>query len=133
MQGLSYSRFMEKFVSHEFEKLDRLVELHADYLDKLENGASDGSLSKRLENGLYALQRVDCVLANLHAQTEYPVITKFILAKFHEQGLELGAVLETVKECLELLESEEVNSTVLQKQVRFFSCICKPANRTALL
>jgi beta-catenin-like protein 1 len=115
LQGLSYSRFMEKFVSHEFEKLDRLVELHADYLDKLENGASDGSLSKRLENGLYALQRVDCVLANLHAQTEYPVITKFILAKFHEQGLELGAVLETVKECLELLESEEVNSTVLQK------------------
>ena len=104
-----------KFVSHDYEKLDRSVELHAEYLDKINDSASDGTLSKRLDNGLYALQRVDCLLVNLHAQRDYPNIGKYIKTKFYEQGLELGAVVKTAKESVDMVEPEEANSIVVQK------------------
>lgn len=69
-KGQQRQRLLSKFTENDYEKVDRLVELHFKYLEKVEeieqNTKEDEdeevSYLRRLEGGLYMLQLVDYVL-----------------------------------------------------------------------
>lgn len=71
-------RLMRKFMEKEFAKIERVVELHCKYMNRLEdydktqrdNGNMDDDdderYSNRLEHGLYTLQMVDIVIGFIY-------------------------------------------------------------------
>ncbi|XP_057337862.1 beta-catenin-like protein 1 isoform X2 [Microplitis mediator] len=69
-KGQQRQRLLSKFTENDFEKVDRLMELHFKYLEKveeIENNAKEDddeeeSYIKRLDGGLFTLQLVDYVL-----------------------------------------------------------------------
>ncbi|CAG5107037.1 Similar to Ctnnbl1: Beta-catenin-like protein 1 (Mus musculus) [Cotesia congregata] len=69
-KGPQRQRLLSKFTENDYEKVDRLMELHFKYLEKVEEVESNAkedddeeeSYLKRLENGLYTLQLVDYIL-----------------------------------------------------------------------
>jgi len=72
LAGVDYSRLLRKFRENEFEKIDRLIELHAKYSNKVEAsdervrqatlGEESNTYERRLGNGLFTLQLVDLVV-----------------------------------------------------------------------
>ncbi|XP_063977650.1 beta-catenin-like protein 1 [Diachasmimorpha longicaudata] len=81
-KGQQRQRLLSKFTENDYEKVDRLMELHFKYLEKVEEveknakEEDDGEESylKRLEGGLFTLQLVDFVL--LEACTGCPPAVK---------------------------------------------------------
>ena len=87
LRGMSRSRLLNKFVENEFEKVDRLLELHFKYRTRVADGdkelerkrqellasgeevdadeMEDELYVTRLDNGLFRLQQVDLSLAHL--------------------------------------------------------------------
>ncbi|EZA50155.1 hypothetical protein DMN91_001553 [Ooceraea biroi] len=69
-KGQQRQRLLSKFTENDYEKVDRLMELHFKYLEKVEevekNGKEDEdeeeSYLKRLNGGLFILQLVDYIL-----------------------------------------------------------------------
>ncbi|XP_015120259.1 beta-catenin-like protein 1 [Diachasma alloeum] len=69
-KGQQRQRLLSKFTENDYEKMDRLMELHFKYLEKVEEVESNAkeeedseeSYLKRLEGGLFTLQLVDYVL-----------------------------------------------------------------------
>ncbi|XP_066584208.1 beta-catenin-like protein 1 [Prorops nasuta] len=69
-KGQQRQRLLSKFTENDCEKVDRLMELHFKYLDKIEaverslkdDEDEEESYLKRLEGGLFTLQLVDYVL-----------------------------------------------------------------------
>ncbi|XP_050452803.1 beta-catenin-like protein 1 [Cataglyphis hispanica] len=81
-KGQQRQRLLSKFTENDYEKVDRLMELHFKYLEKVEevekNGKEDEdeeeSYLRRLDGGLFILQLVDYVL--LEACTGCPPAVK---------------------------------------------------------
>ncbi|XP_024872199.1 beta-catenin-like protein 1 [Temnothorax curvispinosus] len=81
-KGQQRQRLLSKFTENDYEKVDRLMELHFKYLEKVEevekNGKDDEdeeeSYLRRLDGGLFILQLVDYVL--LEACTGCPPAVK---------------------------------------------------------
>ncbi|XP_033219184.1 beta-catenin-like protein 1 [Belonocnema kinseyi] len=69
-KGTQRQRLLSKFTENDFEKVDRLMELHFKYLEKVEEiekeaqeeSDEEESYLKRLDNGLFILQGVDYIL-----------------------------------------------------------------------
>ncbi|CAH1369392.1 unnamed protein product [Tenebrio molitor] len=77
-RGSQRQRLTSKFTENDHEKVDRLLELHFKYLEKVEaiddaideeNGAEDDDANymKRLEGGLFTLQLVDYIIVEVCA------------------------------------------------------------------
>lgn len=82
-KGGQRQRMLSKFTENEFEKVERLMELHLKYLDKVdavdaeiepvgenEEEDADGNYMKRLAGGLFTLQLVDYVILEVSASSE---------------------------------------------------------------
>ncbi|XP_051167877.1 beta-catenin-like protein 1 [Leptopilina boulardi] len=69
-KGTQRQRLLSKFTENDFEKVDRLMELHFKYLERVEEiekeaqeeNDEDESYLKRLDGGLFILQGVDYIL-----------------------------------------------------------------------
>lgn len=75
-RGSQRQRLVSKFTENDHEKVDRLLELHFKYLDKVELldatlddnvEDEDSSYLKRLEGGLFTLQLVDYIIVEVCA------------------------------------------------------------------
>lgn len=75
-RGSQRQRLVSKFTENDHEKVDRLLELHFKYLekveeidDRLEEGedSEDENYLKRLEGGLFTLQLVDYIIVEVCA------------------------------------------------------------------
>ena len=68
-------RLLGKFVENDYEKVDRALELHFKYLEKVSSAQEDidedldedEAYLKRLDNGLFSLQQVDFIIAEICA------------------------------------------------------------------
>lgn len=74
-RGSQRQRLVSKFTENDHEKVDRLLELHFKYLEKVENIEAtldededeDSVYLKRLESGLFTLQLVDYIIVEVCA------------------------------------------------------------------
>ncbi|XP_060517370.1 beta-catenin-like protein 1 isoform X1 [Cylas formicarius] len=74
-RGSQRQRLISKFTENDHEKVDRLLELHFKYLEKVEliddtldeNEDEDANYLKRLEGGLFTLQLVDYIILEVCA------------------------------------------------------------------
>ncbi|KAK9890502.1 hypothetical protein WA026_010581 [Henosepilachna vigintioctopunctata] len=74
-RGSQRQRLVSKFTENDHEKVDRLLELHFKYLEKVEaideaieeNEDEDENYLKRLEGGLFTLQLVDYIIVEVCA------------------------------------------------------------------
>lgn len=81
-KGQQRQRLLSKFTENDYEKVDRLMELHFKYLEKVEEVEKEAreeedeeeSYLRRLDGGLFTLQLVDYVL--LEACTGCPPAVK---------------------------------------------------------
>lgn len=81
-KGQQRQRLLSKFTENDYEKVDRLMELHFKYLEKVEevekntkeDEDEEESYLRRLDGGLFILQLVDYVL--LEACTGCPPAVK---------------------------------------------------------
>lgn len=83
-KGAQRQRLLSKFIENDFEKVDRLMELHLKYLEKVENfdaqieqdkqinesledfeDENDAIYVKRLSGGLYTLQLIDYIILEI--------------------------------------------------------------------
>lgn len=81
-KGSQKQRLLSKFMENDFEKVDRLMELHLKYLEKVENvdkqideekqledlgfeDESDAVYVKRLSGGLFTLQLIDYIILEI--------------------------------------------------------------------
>ena len=80
-KGPQRQRLLSKFTENDFEKVDRLLELHLKYLEKVEvidreiesqmqddeddEEAEDANYLKRLSGGLFTLQLVDFIILEI--------------------------------------------------------------------
>lgn len=83
-KGAQRQRLLSKFTENEFEKVERLLELHLKYLEKVDaidaeidnaqNSAdeedADGNYLKRLSGGLFTLQLIDFVILEICSTSE---------------------------------------------------------------
>lgn len=81
-RGSQRQRLLSKFSENEFEKVDRLLELHIKYFEKVEKGDTaideendkitdeDSIYLKRLSNGLFTLQLIDYIILEISATSD---------------------------------------------------------------
>lgn len=79
-KGAQRQRLLSKFTENEFEKVERLLELHLKYLDKVdvidaeidEDGEDEENANylKRLSGGLFTLQLIDYIILEISATSE---------------------------------------------------------------
>ncbi|KAJ1983177.1 hypothetical protein H4R34_001422, partial [Dimargaris verticillata] len=118
-------RIMRKFLDHDCERVDRLVELHMDYTQKLrpidqaiaqeraelkasdtyDDGMEEDFYLRRMSSGLFTLQTVDTVLVYLGA--EDTAIKTHAERLLKRQGKALDEVRTNVQEYIANLGDEE--------------------------
>lgn len=88
-KGGQRQRLLSKFTENDFEKVERLIELHLKYLDKVETvdaqidaaggveQDADANYLKRLSAGLFTLQLIDYIILEVSASSE-PVKQKIL-------------------------------------------------------
>ncbi|GAB9465628.1 Beta-catenin-like protein [Globisporangium polare] len=137
-------RFHAKFVENDMEKLDRVVDLFVKYLGRVEQSDmaedddeeeeedEDERYLRRLDAGLFTLQRVTHVVAHLCAFSKKN--RAYVMVKFHERSIEMDVLTQILKEQLEMLgpgaseveaagkedavaEEEDRNKVLAQKQL----------------
>lgn len=78
-KGSQRQRLLSKFTENDFEKVERLIELHLKYLDKVdaidaeidEDNDEEGEIYlKRLSGGLFTLQLIDYIILEVCASSE---------------------------------------------------------------
>ncbi|KAL3672734.1 hypothetical protein V7S43_002026 [Phytophthora oleae] len=121
-----YDRLHAKFVENDMEKVDRLVDLFAKYNDRVErSGQNDEDVEeedeesrylRRLDAGLFVLERIAFVVAHLCHFTKK--LRAYVMIKFHERSIGSERLTTILREQLDLLvaddavkeESEEANA-----------------------
>lgn len=78
-KGSQRQRLLSKFTENEFEKVERLLELHLKYMDKVDaidaeidedNEDEESIYLKRLSGGLFTLQLIDYIILEICATSE---------------------------------------------------------------
>lgn len=79
-KGPQRQRLLSKFTENEFEKVERLLELHLKYLEKVDaidaeidgdgNEEEDAVYLKRLSGGLFTLQLIDYIILEICSTSE---------------------------------------------------------------
>lgn len=110
VQGAQYDRLVNKFVENDFEKVERLMELHFKYQRKVKQfnqQSSHSSVSdeedeidvylRRLDAGLFAFQMVDFIIAKLCTCSVSSIGTR-IKILLNQHGDSLASVKEVLLE-----------------------------------
>lgn len=104
--GALRERLAAKFVENDHEKVERLIELHFKYqrrvreADKAARSEVDDETElylKKLDSGLYILQMVDYIIAELYAST-VPSVTARLGVLLNQHGDSVKSVKETLYE-----------------------------------
>ncbi|GJQ16003.1 hypothetical protein GpartN1_g7806.t1 [Galdieria partita] len=113
-------RLMKKFIENDYEKLKRLILLHKKYEDKI-NMASDSKKDieqdelflLRWEAGLYTLELVDTILAQLveFADKSEPNLIQVVWNLLREHQIEIQTIEDILKEFAENLEPTDDKSS----------------------
>ena len=121
VEGNGRERLIGKFVENDHEKVDRLMELHFHYLQKLRNedclfpkgvppseddppgGAAVENYMQRLEAGLFVLQLVDYVILEL-CLCRNPTIHARVMTLLNQHGDSLHTIKRVVGEYVENME-----------------------------
>jgi beta-catenin-like protein 1 len=115
--GQSRSRILIKFEENDFEKLERLVELHFKYSEKVQIGDREMKQSeefdsldddeiylRRLDNGLFTLQLADYIIVEACASGSK--IKERLLKLLQLRKGDFQTILDTVKEYAENIGDE---------------------------
>ncbi|GMF27410.1 unnamed protein product [Phytophthora lilii] len=110
-----FDRLHAKFVENDMEKVDRLVDLIAKYHERVERSSQDNEddededkdsrYLRRLDAGLFVLERIAFVVAHLCRFSKKP--RAYVMVKFHERSLESESLVTILREQLDLLVADE--------------------------
>ncbi|KAF4319207.1 hypothetical protein JM18_006028 [Phytophthora kernoviae] len=113
-----YDRLHAKFVESDMEKVDRLVDLFVKYHERVERSShldeedeeeedEDSRYLRRLDVGLFVLERVAFVVAHLCRFSKK--LHAYIMVKFHERNVESESLTIILREQLNLLIADETS------------------------
>ncbi|KAF1776715.1 Armadillo-type fold [Phytophthora cactorum] len=109
-----YDRLHAKFVENDMEKVDRLVDLFAKYHERVERSGQDedeeeededSRYLRRLDAGLFVLERIAFVVAHLCRFSKK--LRAYVMVKFHERSLDTESLVTILREQLDLLVADE--------------------------
>jgi beta-catenin-like protein 1 len=123
VKGGPKQRLLAKFVENDFEKVDRLMELHLKYLDKVEqvdreiedrkkfkrpdendddeddDDDEDANYIKRLSSGLFTLQLIDYIILEISiSSSDGPKIKERIQKIIKNRGSSLKIIKDVMRE-----------------------------------
>ncbi|KAK1939920.1 Beta-catenin-like protein 1 [Phytophthora citrophthora] len=114
-----YDRLHAKFVENEMEKVDRLVELFAKYNERVERSGQndedeeeeddDSGYLRRLDAGLFVLERIAFVVAHLCQFSKK--LRAYVMIKFHERSIGSERLTTILREQLDLLVADDAVKT----------------------
>lgn len=116
-----YDRFHAKFVEKDMEKMDRLVDLFVKYHTRVEQSsfqedednddaeedaeaAADERYLRRLDAGLFVLQRIAFVVAHLCQFSRRH--QAYVMIKFHERNVDMEALTQILREQVETMQRD---------------------------
>ncbi|KAL7019529.1 hypothetical protein ACKWTF_011143 [Chironomus riparius] len=116
-KGSQKQRVLSKFVENDFEKVDRLMELHLKYLEKVENidraienqkkqkqqedeedDEEESSYLKRLSGGLFTLQLIDYIILEISVTSDGAKIKERIHKILNLRGSSLKTIKDIMRE-----------------------------------
>lgn len=121
-KGSQKQRLLSKFVENDFEKVDRLMELHLKYLEKVETidkeisdqkkfkrpgmdaddedeeDKEEANYLKRLSGGLFTLQLIDYVILEIAISPDGPKIKQRIQQILNPRGSSLKLIKDVMRE-----------------------------------
>ncbi|KAI9905587.1 hypothetical protein PsorP6_014321 [Peronosclerospora sorghi] len=108
-----YARLYAKFLENEKEKIDRCMDLFVEYYKRVEDsneedrGEEDADIRylRRLDAGLFVLERIAFVLAHLCRFSTK--LRAYVMIKFHEHSIDSESLVAILREQLEFLLAEE--------------------------
>jgi beta-catenin-like protein 1 len=125
-KGGQKQRLLAKFVENDFEKVDRLMELHLKYLDKVhsidreienqkknqdeedeDEDIEEANYLKRLSGGLFTLQLVDYVILEIVISPDGQKIKERIQKILNLRGANLHTIKEVMREYVGNLQTSE--------------------------
>lgn len=118
VRGAQRERLVAKFVENDHEKVERLIELHfkyqrrlreADKLGKAEEEDEAERYLRQLDSGLYTLQMVDYIIAELYTSSTSSITTR-IGVLLNQHGETLKSVKQTLYEYAENLGDSNSNT-----------------------
>jgi beta-catenin-like protein 1 len=119
IQGALRERLVGKFVENDHEKVERLIELHFKYQRKVREGVRAAGIEeedetslylRRLDSGLYILQMVDYIIAELCTSSVSSIATRLGIL-LNQHGDSLKSVKETLYEHAQNLGGSDPNAT----------------------
>ncbi len=120
-KGSQKQRLLGKFLENDFEKVDRLMELHLKYLEKVQNidreienknleeedeDQEDADYLKRLSGGLFTLQLVDYIILEI-AVSDGSKVKERIHKILNLRGATLQTIKDIMREYVGNLQSSE--------------------------
>ena len=130
-------RLVSKFVENDCEKVDRLMELHFKYLRRVRNveeqirrekrmavsvdtdDTDEDQFIRRLDAGLFTLQQVDYIIAELCTTADVGVVAGRIDTLLNQHGDSLQTVKETLLEyAAGLGEGSDANEPITKQKQR---------------
>lgn len=126
VQGKGRDRLVSKFGERDHEKVERLMELHFSYLrrikvvdrklsSKSQDADGDDVYLRRLDAGLYTLQMIDYIIAELCVSDNGSVKSR-IATLLNQHGDSMDTVKEVLLEYSESLGTNEGNEDSAHKQ-----------------
>lgn len=120
-KGGQKQRLLSKFIENDFEKVDRLMELHLKYLEKVENidkeiedrkkfkrpgeneedddeDDEEANYLKRLSGGLFTLQLIDYVILEIAISPDGPKIKQRIQQILNLRGSSMKIIKDVMRE-----------------------------------
>lgn len=119
-KGNQKQRILSKFVENDFEKVDRLIELHLKYLEKVElldreidgqkkirqevdsedeEDEDEANYLKRLSGGLFTLQLIDFIILEISVtSTSSDAIKQRILQILNLRGASMKTIKQIMRE-----------------------------------
>lgn len=96
-------RLLAKFTESDHEKVERVMEMHFKYLDRVssvevgEEEDEDMAYMKRLDSGLFSLQLVDFIIADAYCNGA-PTIKQRIIKILNQRNASLAAIKNVLRE-----------------------------------
>ena len=131
LSDVNLLRLMKKFMEKDYAKIDRLIELHAKYVTRLEdndlkeiesrkkNDVEDETFgerySRRLENGLYTLQMIDILIAFVYTfdgKDGNKEIKERIIQVLNQCDMDIDQVKMTLKEYYDVTHPKNDNDKI---------------------
>ncbi|RXG69306.1 Beta-catenin-like protein 1 [Armadillidium vulgare] len=133
-------RLINKFTENDHEKVDRLLELHFKYLEKVlatntaleeqaraENLEEDEMYLRRLDGGLFTLQLVDYVMLDICA-TGPPSIKRRVLKILNVRNASIKTIKNVIREYASNLGEEKASEEITEEQDRILDLLDKFQN-----